>query len=78
MAQSAGAPRRLPAARGEFIIRNGHVLTMEPDIGDFPSGDVHVRDGAIVGRWTVAAAHPGCHVLRLTSERTPRIALVRH
>jgi 5-methylthioadenosine/S-adenosylhomocysteine deaminase len=48
MAQSAGAPRRLPAARGEFIIRNGHVLTMEPDLGDFPSGDVHVRDGTVV------------------------------
>src|SRR5690349_9776347 len=43
-AQTAGA---LPA-RGEFIVRGGHVLTMDPSLGDLPAGDVHVRDGAIV------------------------------
>ncbi len=29
-------------------MRGGHVLTMDPALGDFPSADVHVRDGAIV------------------------------
>ena len=41
---SAGA---LPP-RGEFVVRGGHVLTMDATLGDLPSGDVHVRDGAIV------------------------------
>ena len=44
------APR--PAAplppRNEFVIRGATVLTMDPSLGDFASGDVHVRDGAIV------------------------------
>ena len=34
--------------RGEFIVRGGHILTMDPTLGDFSSADVHVRDGAIV------------------------------
>jgi 5-methylthioadenosine/S-adenosylhomocysteine deaminase len=34
--------------RGEFIVRGGHVLTMDASLGDFASGDVHVRDGVIV------------------------------
>ena len=34
--------------RGEFVVRGGHVLTMDPDLGDFPAADVHVRDGTIV------------------------------
>src|SRR6185312_2870675 len=35
-------------ARGEFVVRGAHVLSMDDKIGDLPSGDVHVRDGAIV------------------------------
>ena len=35
-------------ARGEFVLRGGHVLTMDASLGDLPEGDVHVRDGAIV------------------------------
>ncbi len=35
-------------ARGEFIVRCGHVLTMDAGLGDLPGGDVHIRDGAIV------------------------------
>jgi len=35
-------------ARGEFVVRGGHVLTMDANLGDLPGGDVHVRDGAIV------------------------------
>jgi 5-methylthioadenosine/S-adenosylhomocysteine deaminase len=35
-------------SRGEFVIRGATVLTMDPRIGDFERGDVHVRGGAIV------------------------------
>ena len=34
--------------RGEFVLRGGCVLTMDPTLGDIPSGDVHVRNGEIV------------------------------
>src|SRR5215216_1846237 len=34
--------------RGEFVIRNGFVLTMDPQLGDIPGGSVHVRNGEIV------------------------------
>jgi cytosine/adenosine deaminase-related metal-dependent hydrolase len=34
--------------QGEFIIRQACVLTPDPDIGDLPQADVHVRDGVIV------------------------------
>ena len=44
---SAAPASRLPA-RGNFVIRNAHVMTMERDTGDIASGDVHVKDGAIV------------------------------
>ena len=48
----AAAPGARPAAslppRGEFVVRGAHVLSMDDKIGDLPSGDVHVRDGAIV------------------------------
>lgn len=46
-AQSGGGYARLPA-RGEFIIRNAYVLTMDERLGDLPHGDIHVRNGAIV------------------------------
>ena len=49
---SAAAPRpqtapKLPA-RGNVVIRNAYVMTMETDVGDLKDADVHVRDGAIV------------------------------
>jgi cytosine/adenosine deaminase-related metal-dependent hydrolase len=34
--------------QGEFIIRQTCVLTLDPDIGDLPQADIHVRDGVIV------------------------------
>ena len=34
--------------RGEFVVRNAYVVTMDPQLGDIPSGDVHVRNGALV------------------------------
>ena len=38
---------KLPA-RGEFVVRNAYVVTMDPKLGDIPVSDVHVRDGALV------------------------------
>jgi 5-methylthioadenosine/S-adenosylhomocysteine deaminase len=35
-------------ALGEFVVRGANVLTMDPALGDLASGDVHVRDGAII------------------------------
>src|SRR5215218_7725250 len=52
LARPAG---QLPA-RGEFVVRNAYVLTMDPALGDLPRGDVHVRDGAIVAVGTDLAA----------------------
>jgi len=40
-------PGQLPT-RGEFIVKNAHVLTMDPKLGEISGGDIHVRDGAIV------------------------------
>jgi 5-methylthioadenosine/S-adenosylhomocysteine deaminase len=46
-ASSGPAVGALPP-RTEFIIRGGYVLTMDPTIGDFAGGDVHVRNGQII------------------------------
>src|SRR5687768_3140316 len=32
----------------EYVISGAYVLSMDPDVGDLPEGDVHVRDGEIV------------------------------
>lgn len=34
--------------RANLLIRGGHVLTMDAALGEFPNGDVHVRDGQII------------------------------
>ena len=34
--------------RGEFVVRNAYIVTMDAKLGDIPNGDVHVRDGALV------------------------------
>src|SRR4051812_22892927 len=46
--RSGGAPPRGLPSRGEFVIRNAYVLTMDAALGDIDGGDVHVRNGAIV------------------------------
>jgi 5-methylthioadenosine/S-adenosylhomocysteine deaminase len=46
--RSAAAPPTPLPSRGEFVIRGATVLTMDPNLGDLETGDVHVRDGAIV------------------------------
>ena len=60
MAQT-NQPAALPA-RGEFVVRNAHVLTMEPAVADLPVGDLHVRNGAIVAVGKDVAA-PGAEVI---------------
>jgi 5-methylthioadenosine/S-adenosylhomocysteine deaminase len=47
-ARTAKGPAAKLPARGEFVIRGANVLTMDPKIADLATGDVHVRDGAIV------------------------------
>lgn len=53
---------RLPD-RGEFLLRGGYLITMDPDVGDVVQGDVHVRDGAIVAVGHVADAPAGIQVI---------------
>ena len=36
------------ALPSEFVIRNACVLTMDPQLGELPSGDIHIRNGEIV------------------------------
>src|SRR6476659_4095637 len=64
-AQTAPASNNVNAqlpTRGEFIVRGGHVLTMDPVLGDLPVGDIHVRDGAIVAVGTNLTA-PAAEVI---------------
>jgi cytosine/adenosine deaminase-related metal-dependent hydrolase len=46
LAQGRRGRAGLPA-RGNFVIRNAYVMTMDAGLGDVEGGDVHVRDGAI-------------------------------
>jgi|PersoiStandDraft_1058852.scaffolds.fasta_scaffold06472_1 5-methylthioadenosine/S-adenosylhomocysteine deaminase len=55
-AQAKGAESKLPA-RGNTIIRNAYVMTMDA-AGDIKNGDVHVKDGVIVAAGEKLAA-PG-------------------
>lgn len=57
-AQTSGSSA-LPA-RGEVLIRNAYILTMDEGLGDIPDGNIHVRDGAIVaiGKDVAAAGVP--------------------
>src|SRR5262245_48057057 len=47
LAQQARKPAALPQRR-DILIRGANVLTMDAKLGDLATGDVHVRDGAIV------------------------------
>jgi cytosine/adenosine deaminase-related metal-dependent hydrolase len=35
-------------ARGEFVVRNAYVMTMDPTLGDVSPGHIHVRKGDII------------------------------
>jgi 5-methylthioadenosine/S-adenosylhomocysteine deaminase len=59
--QLDASPGRLPF-RGEFIVQNAYVLPMDPELGDIPDGDVHVRNGEIIAVGTQLKA-PGAAVL---------------
>ena len=53
--------RRLPQ-RGELLLRNAYVMTMDPQLGDILGGDVHIRNGQIIAVGKGIAA-PGAMVL---------------
>ncbi|WP_207781953.1 amidohydrolase family protein [Phytoactinopolyspora limicola] len=42
-----GYPKK-PPRRGEYVIRGGHVVSVDQEIGDIPRADVHVKNGRIV------------------------------
>jgi cytosine/adenosine deaminase-related metal-dependent hydrolase len=46
-ARKAGGGAKLPA-RGEFVIANAYVMTMDDALGDIAGGSVHVKNGDIV------------------------------
>jgi cytosine/adenosine deaminase-related metal-dependent hydrolase len=57
-----GAPLTSPLPkRGEYRIRNAHVVTM--DGADIPGGDVHVKDGVIAAVGRDLPATPGAEII---------------
>jgi 5-methylthioadenosine/S-adenosylhomocysteine deaminase len=57
-------------ARKEFVLRNGYVMTMDPELGDLPGGDVHIKNGVIVAvgkmlKAPAAAVIDGQHMIVL-------------
>jgi hypothetical protein len=56
--------RGLPT-RGEFLLRNGTILTMDPQIGDLQTGSVYVKDGVIMDVGDRVDA-PGAETLDMT------------
>ena len=45
---AAGATQERHRHHREYVVTGAYVLSMDPDIGDLPEGDVHIRDGEIV------------------------------
>lgn len=39
---------KLPT-RGEFVVRKAYLVTLDANLGDIPIGDVHVRNGMLIG-----------------------------
>jgi cytosine/adenosine deaminase-related metal-dependent hydrolase len=64
LARAQSVAAGLPA-RGEFVIRNGHVMTMDNALGDIAGGVVHVRDGEIIAVGREVSA-PGAQVIDAT------------
>jgi 5-methylthioadenosine/S-adenosylhomocysteine deaminase len=50
-------------SRGEFVLRNAYLMTMDPALGDIPAGAVHVKNGDILAVGKDVQA-PGASVLR--------------
>ncbi len=61
LSAQTGPAASLPA-RGDFLIRGASVLTVDEKLGDFASGDVHIRNGAIVAVGADVNA-PGAEVI---------------
>ncbi len=59
---SEGAPAGALPTRGEYLVRNAFILTMDSTLGDIPRGDIHVRNGAIVAIGPDLVA-PGAEVI---------------
>jgi 5-methylthioadenosine/S-adenosylhomocysteine deaminase len=61
-AQAEAAQLASLPTRGDLVVRGATVLSMDEKIGDFPVGDVHIRNGAIIA---VAASvdAPGAQVI---------------
>lgn len=55
-AQGSARPAKALPPRSEFVIRGATVLSMDPKVGDFERGDVHVKGGVIVAVAPSAAA----------------------
>jgi 5-methylthioadenosine/S-adenosylhomocysteine deaminase len=49
--------------RGEFVVKNAHVLTMDPKLGEIAGGDIHVRNGVILTVGKNLAA-PSAEIIR--------------
>lgn len=49
--------------RGEFVVRNAAVVTMDPAIPNLPRGDIHVRNGVIVAVGAKIDAPAGAAVI---------------
>jgi cytosine/adenosine deaminase-related metal-dependent hydrolase len=49
-------------SRGELLVRNAYVMTMDRELGDIAGGDVHIRNGEIVAVGKAIKA-PGAAVL---------------
>lgn len=45
---SPAAPHAKLPARGDLLIRNAYVMTLDDKLGDRPAADIHVRNGEIV------------------------------
>src|SRR5437868_8633079 len=48
IAPAFGQQKRKLPQRGEYLIRNAHVMTMESATRDIAGGDLHIRNGEIV------------------------------
>ena len=47
ISRSSGQGAAAPIARGNYLIKNGAVITVDPALGVLPRGDVHVSNGRI-------------------------------
>ncbi len=47
ISRSFGQGATATAARGNYLIKNGAIITVDPALGVLPRADVHVRDGRI-------------------------------